>query len=127
MCAPFVILRACRNTQQASKAGYISKVFLDSYKSPLSIILIDDLERVIDFVRTGPRFSNTVLQTLLVLLKKVRRRLRAAGAAAGRAIDIIGGVRDTRRSCACTPVCLVLYRLAGVSAVLSFLCKCHTW
>ena len=58
---------------QASKAGYISKVFLDSYKSPLSIILIDDLERVIDFVRTGPRFSNTVLQTLLVLLKKVGR------------------------------------------------------
>ncbi|CAM9657769.1 unnamed protein product [Pylaiella littoralis] len=55
---------------EASKAGYISKVFLDSYKSPLSIILIDDLERVIDFVRTGPRFSNTVLQTLLVLLKK---------------------------------------------------------
>ncbi|CAB1103703.1 unnamed protein product [Ectocarpus sp. CCAP 1310/34] len=53
-----------------SKAGYISRVFLDSYKSPLSIILIDDLERVIDFVRTGPRFSNTVLQTLLVLLKK---------------------------------------------------------
>lgn len=52
------------------KARYISKVFLDSYKSPLSIILIDDLERVIDFVRTGPRFSNTVLQTLLVLLKK---------------------------------------------------------
>lgn len=60
------------NERQASKAGYISKVFLDSYKSPLSIILIDDLERVIDFVRTGPRFSNTVLQTLLVLLKKVR-------------------------------------------------------
>lgn len=57
---------------QASKAAHISKVFLDSYKSPLSIILIDDLERVIDFVRTGPRFSNTVLQTLLVMLKKVR-------------------------------------------------------
>lgn len=56
---------------QASKAGHIAKVFMDSYKSPLSIILIDDLERVIDFVRTGPRFSNTVLQTLLVLLKKV--------------------------------------------------------
>ena len=56
---------------QVSKANYISRVFADSYKSPLSIILIDDLERVIDFVRTGPRFSNTVLQTLLVLLKKV--------------------------------------------------------
>ncbi|CAN0246375.1 unnamed protein product [Ectocarpus sp. 4 AP-2014] len=57
-------------SDSVSKAGYISRVFLDSYKSPLSIILIDDLERVIDFVRTGPRFSNTVLQTLLVLLKK---------------------------------------------------------
>lgn len=66
---------------QASKAGYISKVFLDSYKSPLSIILIDDLERVIDFVRTGPRFSNTVLQTLLVLLKKVGRGGGRAGVA----------------------------------------------
>ena len=55
---------------EASKVEYISSVFLDSYKSSLSIILIDDLERVIDFVRTGPRFSNTILQTLLVLLKK---------------------------------------------------------
>lgn len=61
-----------RCTVQVSKASHISKVFYDSYKSPLSIILIDDLERVIDFVRTGPRFSNTVLQTLLVLLKKVQ-------------------------------------------------------
>lgn len=57
---------------QVSKANYISRVFADSYKSPLSIILIDDLERIIDFVRTGPRFSNTVLQALLILLKKVR-------------------------------------------------------
>lgn len=56
-------------------------MFLDSYKSPLSIILIDDLERVIDFVRTGPRFSNTVLQTLLVLLKKVGRGGGRAGVA----------------------------------------------
>ena len=44
---------------------------MDSYKSPLSLIFIDDLERIIDYVPIGPRFSNTVLQTLLVLLKKV--------------------------------------------------------
>jgi vesicle-fusing ATPase len=49
----------------------IHKVFMDSYKSPLSLIIIDDLERIIDYVPTGPRFSNTVLQTLLVLLKKI--------------------------------------------------------
>jgi hypothetical protein len=33
------------------------------------MIFIDDLE--LDYVSIGPRFSNTVLQTLLVLLKKL--------------------------------------------------------
>uniref|UniRef100_A0A7S2MX11 Vesicle-fusing ATPase n=1 Tax=Helicotheca tamesis TaxID=374047 RepID=A0A7S2MX11_9STRA len=56
---------------EMSKCQTIHKVFLDSYKSPLSLIFIDDIERIIDYVPIGPRFSNTVLQTLLVLLKKV--------------------------------------------------------
>lgn len=54
-----------------AKCSEIHKAFLDSYKSPLSLILIDDIERIIDYVAIGPRFSNVVLQTLLVLLKKV--------------------------------------------------------
>jgi len=54
-----------------SKCQMIHKSFMDSYKSPLSLIFIDDLERIIDYVPIGPRFSNTVLQTLLVLLKKI--------------------------------------------------------
>jgi vesicle-fusing ATPase len=49
----------------------IHKAFMDSYKSPLSLIFLDDIERLIDYVAIGPRFSNTVLQTLLVLLKKI--------------------------------------------------------
>ena len=56
---------------ESSKCQMIHKVFMDSYKSPLSLIIIDDLERIIDYVPTGPRFSNTVLQALLVLLKKI--------------------------------------------------------
>jgi vesicle-fusing ATPase len=56
---------------ETSKCQTIHKVFMDSYKSPLSIIFIDDIERIIDYVPIGPRFSNTVLQTLLVLLKKI--------------------------------------------------------
>merc|ERR1719163_2010679 len=56
---------------ESSKCQTIHKVFLDAYKSPLSLILLDDIERIIDYVPIGPRFSNTVLQTLLVLLKKV--------------------------------------------------------
>jgi vesicle-fusing ATPase len=54
-----------------SKSQQIHKTFMDSYKSPLSIIFIDDIERIIEYVPIGPRFSNTVLQTLLVLLKKI--------------------------------------------------------
>ena len=56
---------------ESSKCQMIHRVFMDSYKSPLSIIFIDDIERIIDYVPIGPRFSNTVLQTLLVLLKKI--------------------------------------------------------
>lgn len=68
---------------EMSKCQEIHRVFLDSYKSPLSLIFIDDIERIIDYVAIGPRFSNVVLQTLLVLLKKVPptqgRRLMVVG------------------------------------------------
>lgn len=56
---------------ELSKCQEIHKVFADSYKSPLSLIFMDDIERIIDYVPIGPRFSNVVLQTLLVLLKKI--------------------------------------------------------
>ena len=56
---------------ESSKCQMIHRAFMDSYKSPLSLIFIDDIERIIDYVPIGPRFSNLVLQTLLVLLKKI--------------------------------------------------------
>jgi len=55
---------------ELGKCSKITKVFDDAYKSPLSVVVVDDLERLLDFVRIGPRFSNAVLQTLLVYLKK---------------------------------------------------------
>ena len=36
----------------------------------MSAIILDDIERLLEYVAIGPRFSNHVLQTLLVLLKK---------------------------------------------------------
>lgn len=56
-------------TEQA-KCQIIRKMFDDAYKSPLSCLIIDDIERLIDYAPVGPRFSNLVLQALLVLLKK---------------------------------------------------------
>eukprot|EP01137_Pigoraptor_chileana_P025948 Opistho-2@96200 len=55
---------------EAAKCSQITKVFDDSYKSPVSVIVVDDIERLLEYAPIGPRFSNTVLQTLMVLLKK---------------------------------------------------------
>jgi len=48
----------------------INKTFEDAYKSRASIIIVDEIERHLDYVPIGPRFSNSVLQALLVLFKK---------------------------------------------------------
>jgi vesicle-fusing ATPase len=34
------------------------------------VVVLDDIERLLEFVAIGPRFSNAVLQALLVLLKR---------------------------------------------------------
>eukprot|EP00915_Cephaloidophora_sp_WS-2016_P003363 GHVH01004503.1.p1 GENE.GHVH01004503.1~~GHVH01004503.1.p1 ORF type:complete len:741 (+),score=102.44 GHVH01004503.1:58-2280(+) len=61
-------------TTEYSKINFINKVFNDAYKSTLSLIVIDDLERLIDYTPIGPRFSNTVLQTLIVLIRKAPKK-----------------------------------------------------
>jgi len=53
-----------------AKVAKINKVFEDAYKSTYSVIVVDELERLLDFVPIGMRFSNAVLQALLVLLRK---------------------------------------------------------
>jgi vesicle-fusing ATPase len=55
---------------EGGKLAKITKIFDDAYKSPLSLIVLDDLERLIEFIHIGPRFSNHLLQALLVLIKK---------------------------------------------------------
>lgn len=46
------------------------KIFEDAYKSPLSCVILDNIERMIEFIDMGPRFSNTLLQAVLVLVQK---------------------------------------------------------
>ncbi|KAI8065418.1 P-loop containing nucleoside triphosphate hydrolase protein [Gongronella butleri] len=53
-----------------AKINEMNRVFNDSYKSPLSVIVIDNIERLLEWVDIGPRFSNAILQALLVLLKR---------------------------------------------------------
>ncbi|KAK3593526.1 hypothetical protein CHS0354_037052 [Potamilus streckersoni] len=69
---PFVKICSPENMigfHEAAKCQAIKKIFDDAYKSPLSCVIVDDIERLLDYVPIGPRFSNLVLQALLVLLK----------------------------------------------------------
>ena len=66
----FVSADMLLGSSDSHKASTISAVFQDAYKSPLSMIILDDLERLVEYVRLGPRFSNAVLQALLVLIRK---------------------------------------------------------
>ncbi|XP_043224974.1 vesicle-fusing ATPase 1-like [Amphibalanus amphitrite] len=55
---------------EAAKVQVIRKLFDDAYRSQLSCIVVDNIERLLEYTSVGPRFSNVVLQALLVLLKK---------------------------------------------------------
>ena len=55
---------------ETAKCMHIRKVFDDAYKSVQSCILVDNVERLLDYGAIGARYSNLVLQALLVLLKK---------------------------------------------------------
>ncbi|KAI4839047.1 putative N-ethylmaleimide-sensitive fusion protein [Plasmodium brasilianum] len=55
---------------EISKINYINKIFEDAYKTPLSLVILDNIERLIDYTRIGPRFSNSILQAIMVLIKK---------------------------------------------------------
>lgn len=55
---------------ESAKCMQIRKVFDDAYRSSLSCVVVDNIERLLDYGPIGPRYSNLTLQTLLVLLKK---------------------------------------------------------
>lgn len=56
---------------ESAKCLRIKKVFEDAYRSSMSCILVDNIERLLDYGPIGPRYSNITLQALLVLLKKL--------------------------------------------------------
>ena len=55
---------------ESAKCLQIRKFFYDAHRSQLRCILVDNIERLLDYGRIGPRYSNLTLQALLLLLKK---------------------------------------------------------
>jgi len=49
---------------ELGKIQHLQKIFTDAYKSPLNILVIDNIELLIDWVPVGPRFSQGVLAAL---------------------------------------------------------------
>jgi vesicle-fusing ATPase len=56
---------------EAAKCAALAKIFDDAHKSPLSVVVLDNVERLLEYTQIGPRFSNAVLQTLMILVKSV--------------------------------------------------------
>src|SRR4051794_31549551 len=52
-----------------AKKDFLHKVFTDAHKSPLSLLILDNLERMMEWVPVGPRFSNIILQTVVTLMQ----------------------------------------------------------
>lgn len=46
-------------------------IFEDAYKSPISAVILDDMNALIEYSPIGPRFANKTLQAICVLLKQV--------------------------------------------------------
>nr|AER26946.1 NsfA [Epichloe amarillans] len=51
-----------------AKKDYVHKAFTDAYKSPASILILDDFERLIGWNPIGSRFSNVMLEALTTLI-----------------------------------------------------------
>jgi vesicle-fusing ATPase len=68
---PFVKLICAEDMvgfSEMAKIQHMSKVFMDAHKSSTSVIVMDGIERIIEWVSIGPRFSNQLLQAMKALL-----------------------------------------------------------
>ena len=89
---PFIRLltpKSLVGLSEAMKISHIQSIFEDAYKSTLSVIVIDNIERIIGWSGIGPRFENGVVQALMILLKQrppMGRRLLCLGTTSSRSV-----------------------------------------
>ena len=69
---PFVrLVRAVdmMGMNEIQKIQHLSKTFTDAYKSPLNVLVLDNIELLVDWVPVGPRFSSAVLAAIKGLME----------------------------------------------------------
>lgn len=52
------------------KVNFIVRCFEDAYKSKQSLIILDDLDRILEYIEVGKRFNNNILGAFLCVIKK---------------------------------------------------------
>lgn len=70
---PFIKMISPENMigfSEMQKVQQLHKIFEDAYKSPLSIVVVDSIELLIDWAAVRALFSNSVLVALKVLIGK---------------------------------------------------------
>lgn len=55
---------------ESAAVDVLKKAFDDAYKSPLSVLILDDVAKLVHFAKHGPRYSLLLLHTLQSLLKQ---------------------------------------------------------
>lgn len=73
-CVRVITPRSMLGLSEGAKVAYIQSTFEDAHRSELSIVIVDDLERIVEYVDCGPRFSNAVLQCLMTMVKAVPKK-----------------------------------------------------
>eukprot|EP00735_Rhodelphis_limneticus_P013290 TRINITY_DN68_c0_g1::TRINITY_DN68_c0_g1_i1::g.14766::m.14766 TRINITY_DN68_c0_g1::TRINITY_DN68_c0_g1_i1::g.14766 ORF type:complete len:735 (+),score=266.55,sp/Q9M0Y8/NSF_ARATH/46.05/0.0,AAA/PF00004.24/8e-39,AAA/PF00004.24/6.5e-12,AAA_22/PF13401.1/0.00036,AAA_22/PF13401.1/0.16,AAA_5/PF07728.9/4.1e-05,AAA_5/PF07728.9/0.065,AAA_2/PF07724.9/1.8e-06,AAA_2/PF07724.9/1.3,CDC48_N/PF02359.13/1.6e-08,CDC48_N/PF02359.13/1.4e+03,AAA_16/PF13191.1/0.003,AAA_16/PF13191.1/0.088,Mg_chelatase/PF01078.16/0.0036,Mg_ len=83
---------------EQGRCSHIVKVFDDASKSPLSVVVLDNIERLIEYVPIGPRFNNSTLQTILTLIKEGppegHRLLVIATTSSASALESLGVLKE---------------------------------
>jgi vesicle-fusing ATPase len=78
---PFVKLVSPQNLTQFrdefGKKDYLSKVWSDAHKSPLSILILDNIEQLIEWNPVGSRFSNSITDRLISLIQSTPPKVRS--------------------------------------------------
>lgn len=67
----FFIVSSMLKNILAGKCQAIVKAFEEAHKSSQAVVVVDEIERLLDYNPIGPRFSNAVCQTLLVQLRQL--------------------------------------------------------
>ena len=52
------------------KAQHLDRIFQDAYKSPMNVIVLDEVELLLGYNPVGPRFSTVMFETLSALLSR---------------------------------------------------------